>query len=370
MKNSSNYIEASGQTGEIPATSLIKPGISNFNDDLPVFTGGKNYRRFLKEIENREIVVHGSYPTALAFYSWLKKRTLKEYPVHDYLSSRIAKEMTGRLTKKILVPVRDHRIDLDRAPAIPWLMEFYPDTPHFLITLPDLLGMNGAWQWYMNGIQYPVLPYKLHPFYGVYFPTRHEHLILFDQWLGRENNRFESAVDIGTGCGILSFMMARHGIGRIHATDINPNAVYSMLLEGKRFDPGARITIEHSSFFGSLKEVRQLAVFNPPWIPGMWAGITDRGIYYKEGFFKNFFDEAGRILIPGSVLVIIFSTFALEAGISKTHPIEDECAVRGDFRIKERINRNVTERAGRSKNWINMIRAQEKIELWVLKKIR
>jgi methylase of polypeptide subunit release factors len=77
---------------------------------------------------------------------------------------------------------------------------------------------------------------------------------MFDKWLGRNRGMFSSATDIGTGCGILSFLMAKHGIEKIHATDINPNAVYSTRKEIERLKLTGKIIIEQLPLFGSQKK--------------------------------------------------------------------------------------------------------------------
>jgi tRNA1(Val) A37 N6-methylase TrmN6 len=365
MKYSPNNIQA----GDFPPKTLVKPEIYPDDNGLPVFRGGMNYRHVLNRLDSGPgIKVQGSYATAMAFYSWLKKRISSKHPVNNYISSRITREIINKKSSKIFVKINHHMPDLEKAPEIPWLKIFYPGNPDFLISMPDLLGMNGAWQWYDKGIKYPVLEQRLHPYYGVYFPTRTEHLILFDQWLEKNKTRFTIAADIGTGCGILSFTMARHGMKRIYATDINPNAVYSTSGEIERFRLGKTITIEQTSFFGSMEADLDLAVFNPPWIPGKCNSITDMGVYYGEGFFEKFFSEAANRLAPGTILIVIFSNFAIEAGITDQNPVEKAFNL-NKFMLEEKITSDVTEKAkARSKNWLNQLRSKEKIELWVFKR--
>ncbi len=353
----------------LPA-DFIKPAIIQAEDDCDVFRAGMDYRKALKRLEkSKGLVVEGSYSTALAFYSWLKKKITTAHPVHDYRSSRTARRIVSEKTGKILVRVKDHVPALEKAPNIPWLHTFYPDDNNFLISLPDLLGMNGAWQWFDKGVSYPVLPRKLHPFYGVYFPSRTSHLAVFDKWLNLNGERFPKGTDIGTGCGILSFMMAGHGIEKIYATDINPNAVYSTRMETGRLNLSNRIGIEQASFFGTLRDVSGLVVLNPPWIPGKPSGITDAGIYYHESFFNRFFSEAEKKLLPGTTLAIIFSSFAIEAGITDHNPVERALSQTGNFITEEKITADVREKIPhKSKNWLNRIREKEKTELWILRR--
>ena len=369
MKYSPNNIRPAIQAGDFPAKTHVKPEIYPDDNDLPVFRGGMNYRHVLKKLDSGPgIKVQGSYATAMAFYSWLKKRITSKHPVYNYITSRITREIINKKTSKIFVKISHHKPEPEKAPEIPWLKIFYPGNPDFLISLPDMLGLNGAWQWYEKGIKYPVLEHRLHPYYGVYFPTRTEHLILFDQWLEKNKGRFTNAADIGTGCGILSFIMARHGMKRVYATDINPNAVYSTSKEIERFRLSKCINIEQASFFGSVRDDLDLAVFNPPWIPGKCNSITDMGVYYEEGFFEKFFTEAAARLAPGTILIVLFSSFAIEAGITDHNPVEK--AVNHDkFILEDKITRSVTEKAkAKSKNWLNELRSKEKIELWIFKR--
>ncbi len=355
--------------GKLPA-SLLRPPVFESVNEYPVFRAGMDYRRALGEMEKHGgILVKGSFPTALKFYSWLKNRIAAANPARDFLSSRKTKQTASEKTRKILVRVNSHQIDLEKAPPIPWLRSFYPENHDFLIPLPDLLGMNGAWQWYEKGISYPAIPWKLHPFYGVYFPVRTGHLTMFDEWLAQKGKSFRSASDIGTGCGILGFIMASRGIGKIYGTDINPNAVYSTGMEIERLGLQDRFEIEQASFFGSAGRVNELAVFNPPWIPGKGSSITDTGIYYDRTFFDTFFSEAEKMLAPGATLVLIFSNFAIEAGITAINPVEKALGQSRCFLLAEKITAKAREKpAVPPKGWMDRIRENEKIELWVLQR--
>jgi hypothetical protein len=350
--------------------NLEKPEIFPCDGKGTVFTAGADYRNTMKILESSgRLITEGTWSTAIAFYSWLKKTIAAKYPVTDYISSRNSRGFLNDRTSRILVKVKNHCIDLKKAPHIPWLKVFYPDHDEFLISLPDILGLNGSWQWYKKGIRYALLEHALHPFYGVYFPTRTGHLEMFDRWLDRNRGRFSSATDIGTGCGILSFLMVKQGIENIHATDINPNAVYSIRKEVERLSMTGKITIEQLPLFGSQKKAGELTVFNPPWIPGTSVNNIDMGIYYEAGFFRDFFNEAKCVITSGSYLAMIFSNFAIEAGIADQNPIEMEISSGTDFLLEEKITRNVIERASGKRSWINSIRQREKTELWILKRI-
>lgn len=351
-------------------SDFIKPAVLNTSKDYGVIRAGMRYGSALRQIESKKpLVAEGSFATSLSFYSWLKKQIIRAHPVFDHRSSRIAKGIIRERAKMILVRVNNHRAELENAPELPWLKLFYPDRSGFLISLPDLLGINGAWQWYQRGVSYDVTGQKLHPFYGVYFPTRTEHLEMFDKWLSSARGRFTRALDIGTGCGILGFIMANQGIEAIDSTEINPNAVFSTKMDINRSGLERRFRVRQASFFGSAGQVNGLTVFNPPWIPGKKSGILDSGIYYDEGFFEQFFAEAEKYIEPGGTLAIIFSNYAIAAGITDHNPIERFVASTGKFRLAGRITAGVDQRSkSPSGSWINRIREKEKTELWVLQK--
>ncbi len=358
---------------DLPAR-LVKPEITGDLDNPLPFRAGMKYSRILRQIEEgRYIVAEGSFGTALALYSWVRKRTSSEHPVYDHASSRVNRSIFAARAGRIMVRVKDHHTELEKAPAIPWLKTFYPGNREFLITLPDLLGLNGAWQWYSKGIKYPVLDHRMHPFYGVYFPTRTTHLLMLEGWLERNTNNFSHVTDIGTGCGVLGFMALKHGAVKVTATDINPNAIYSTLMDAKRLGLQKNIKSEQACFFGTGKEDssadRGLTIFNPPWIPGKSETLIDKGVYYEDGFFEELFAEAAEKIKPGGSLVIIFSDYAIVAGIATKNPIEEAVAASRDFIIEDKLTSKVSERTGKpTKSWINSIREKETVELWIIKR--
>jgi hypothetical protein len=350
--------------------NLLKPEIFPLSLNPYCVNPGVPFRKiytFLKQGKN--VCLTGTYGFALGFYSWLKKQNNNNFPVKDYQTSRVNREALRLLNKNLFIGVEQHYANLEKAPDNPWLRVLYPEQNEFLIRFSDFLGMNGAWQWYHKGIQFPVLENKVHPFYGVYFPTRHEHLTLFDNWLTK-NTGFTKALDIGTGCGVLSLMMLKHGIPFVHATDVNPNAVYSTSLEYEKRGLQSKTVIEQAAFTGSFESAgKDLIVFNPPWIPAQTATEMDSATYFEPGFFEAVFDQLYASSVPGSTLAILFSNFARVAGISNEHPIEEEIKNKTRFLLIEKVDAPVVQPPSSRKSWLSKIRQKEKVELWVMKKI-
>ncbi len=351
---------------------IIRPNICNEGNRFFHIAPGTPFRNILKSIKRgQDICITGTYGFAMSFYAWLKKEVNVRIPVQDYVSSRKHRNLLHSYQSRIWIGVRNHVPELDKAPQNRWLNDFYPDQDHFYINFADYLGMNGARQWYERGIKYPVLDHLLHPFYGVYFPTRYDHLHLFDNWLN-DNNRFDRAIDIGTGCGVLSFMMNKHGIETVHATDINPNAIFSLQLESERLDKkkSGNIHPQHASFLGSFQPgPDDLVVFNPPWIPEKPNKTMDKATFFDKGFFDDYFDEMAKKCPAGTTLLIFFSNYSMLTGIIKENPIM-ECINRrkDDFLLISQTKAPVRQSPSRKKSWLQSIRSMEQVELFEVKR--
>lgn len=351
---------------------IIRPNIGIEKDRFFHVAPGTPFRSILKSIKRgQDICITGTYGFAMSFYAWLKKEVNDRIPIQDYFSSRKNRNLLHVYQSRTWIGVRNYVPELDKAPGNRWLKDFFPDQDHFYITFADYLGMNGARQWYERGIKYPVLDYLIHPFYGVYFPTRHDHLHLFDDWLN-DNNRFERAIDIGTGCGVLSFMMNKHGIENVHATDINPNAIYGLQLESERLDKkmSGNINPEQASFLGSFQPgPDDLVVFNPPWIPEKPNKTMDKATFFDEGFFDDYFDEMVQKCPAGTTLLTIFSNYAMVVGLLEKNPVIEAIRERQDsFDLVSHVRAAVSQSPSRKKSWLQTIRSLEQLELFEVKR--
>lgn len=333
---------------------------------IPLLASTQNRLAFEGLKRGQKYCFEGTYGTAMAFYSWLKKQINQKYPIVDYESSRANRDMLRTLSQRVFVRITNAQVDLTNAPSIPWLADFYPNLGEFYLPFTDILGVNGAWQWFSNGISYPNLQYKLHPYYGAYFPTRTEHLTLFDEWL-QNNMPFKNAMDLGTGCGVLTFYMLKHGIGNVLATDINPNAIHSVELDLQKQGNSHKVNLLQTDLFsGADTSNLDLVVFNPPWIPDKVNSSIDQAMFYDGGFFERFFQSASEVLPKGCKLVILFSTFAQTAGLKVEHPITRELNNHNRYTLVNYIHIPITQKPSPRKNWLSDIRRNEQVELWEL----
>lgn len=319
-------------------------------------------------MEGKYVLVEDEYSTGLKLLSELKKRVFSKQMKENFKKYRDQRSAYHFYSNNLLSTVKSGMVGLEKAPEIGWLEKFYPESDELYLSFPQIQGLNSSWQWYSNGIQYPVLTEKLHPYYGTYFPTRFDHLMLFESWLKQQKSEIELAIDVGAGCGILSFQMLNHGVKKVIASDINPNALLSIREDMDRLemDSSKLMTIE-SDLFRKIDEMADIIVFNPPWLPekGEGEGLDD-AIYYKEGFFERFFSEAYDHLKPDGRIVILFSNLALVEGYHSEHPVISELALNNRFKKVNLIKRKSAKKSKKTKRRDN--RKNEYIELWELRR--
>lgn len=317
-------------------------------------------------LNGKEVLVADQFSTGLNLLSDLKKRVLSNNKDENFEDYRDQRRKYQILSNQILVKVSNGTISLEKSPEIGWLKRLYPDHDDFYLTFPQIQGLNSSWQWYLKGIQYPVLDEKIYPFYGTYFPTRSDHLRLFEKYLRREDPSGKFAMDIGTGCGVLSFQMLKYGISNVLSSDINPNAVITVRENIERMGiQSERIDVIESDLFEQISGTADLIVFNPPWLPKREGNDgLDLAIYYPENLFDRFFRGAQAHLNKDGKLVILFSNLASVETEGAEHPVINELALNRRFRKSKLIKHKADPKSKKTKRRDH--RRNEYLELWEL----
>jgi hypothetical protein len=347
-------------------TGLLRPEPAVVEPNLIRIDGNARYREVEEWLtQGRQVCVTDTYGTALTLYSWLKRSVQRRRPITDYRTHRLYRELLWQLTRPLLVPIADHRIQLKKAPDIPWLQRLYPDLSQFHLPLPDILGMNGSWQWYTRGVSYSVLEQPLHPFHGVHFTPRGEHLELFHAHLAQMQPPPAAALDVGAGAGPLTLMLLQAGVAHVEATDSHPNAIRSLGDELEGLGLQDRVQLSLTDLIPEGPPV-PLIVFNPPWLPGEQHVAVDAGSYYPPDLFPRFFTAAARRLAADGRLLLLFSNFAELAGLTASHPIAEEIATGGRFRLVGRQEKAAAAVGKRGQPWQRELRAKERVQLWEL----
>ncbi len=336
---------------------------------VTVFERGTDVQLTLKSLEaGKTILVTGFYNNGLALLRELRAYLNRKMPNKTFQEQRQYRAAYQKLSNLILLEISDHQLVVKKSPSIGWLKKLYPEKKVFWLSFPQVQGLNSSWQWYVNGISIPVLRNKIHPFYGTYFPTNFEHLVLFDNWLKRYKGAKKTAIDVGIGSGVLSLQMMKHGFQKVFGTDTNPNAIIGLTEFMGDTKLSRKIELDLGHLFGKWEKQTELIVFNPPWLPESYNldSNIDKSIYYDEKLFPDFFKEAKKRLLPDGKIVLLFSNLAQIANVTKEHPIEKEIAKGGRFELEKCFKKRVKDasyKTKRDQHW----RSEQEVEFWVLK---
>lgn len=307
--------------------------------------------------EGRSLIVTDRFGTGLDILAALRVKLEDPGESADYVKKRTFREAFQSASKLLLAPVVGRKVALPDAPRPGFLSELYPDHADFALPVEDARVLSSAWEWYEQGVHFPVLGYRVHPFFGTYIPARMEHLELFGTWLAKYQGARNRAIDVGTGSGVLALQMAKAGFQHVIATDINPNAIESVARQMRRLSVAPPIELEHADQFGKDRGPIDLIVSNPPWMKGEVGRTLDLAMYFQDGFFERFYEQSLQRLAPNGRIVFVFSNIIELSQPEVPHPIQTELD-RGRFRLVEKMTRKVKPSPGR--------RTREKVEIWEL----
>ena len=347
-----------------------KPEPIESGEKTAPFKRGTDVQLTIEALEaGNPILITEFYSNGLSLLHELREHLNRKFPNKSFQEQREYRSEYRKLSNLILIEIVDHKLKVKKAPMIGWFEKLYPEKSDFLLSFPQVQGLNSAWQWYKNGISIPVLRNKIHPYYGTYFPTRFDHLQLFDNWLKRYEGPKKSAMDVGIGSGVLSLQMIKYGFQKVFGTDTNPNAIIGLAEFMGDTKLSRKIELDFGHLFGKWEKQTELIVFNPPWIPEPHDfDRVDEAIYYDNKLFPDFFAGAKQRLLPEGKLVLIFSNLAQITNVTKEHPIEKELADGGRFQLEKCLKKTVkaaSDKTKRDSHW----RSSEEVELWVLTNI-
>lgn len=336
-------------------------------EEMVTYNRGTDLASIIKVLETgNPVLITEFYNNGSVLLKELQRHLNKNLPNKTFKEQREYRAAYHKFSNLIVIEIEAHQLSVKKSPTIGWFAKLYPETPDFLLTLPQVQGLNSSWQWYENGISLSVLRNKIHPYYGVYFPTRFEHLELFDNWLKRYSGTKKTAIDVGFGSGILALQMIKHGFQKVFGTDTNPNAIIGLTESMGDTKLSRKIELDFGSLFGKWNKPTELIVFNPPWLPETrHSENLDEAIYYNKTLFPAFFKAAKQMLLPDGQLVLIFSNLAQITGLTQSNPIEVELAEGGRFQLEKCFKKSVKRASEKTKRHLHW-RKTEEVELWVL----
>lgn len=227
---------------------------------------------------------------------------------------RQSQAQRARTLGMLLLPLdSDYRVPLRRAPDVrqACLEAYGPPGEFSLVSLRELLGLIGAYEWRKKGVPIPTLDGRIHPHYGVFSPVRGEYVQLVAEAAIPSG---QLAFDVGTGTGVLAAVLARRGIAKIVATDQDPRALACARENIARLGLNGQVDVVQADLFPPGRA--SLVVCNPPWIPARPSTSLESAIYDPEsrmllGFLKGLAEH----LAPEGEGWLILSDIAEHLGL-------------------------------------------------------
>lgn len=199
-------------------------------------------------------------------------------PTEQFHRHRLAQLQRARTLAMLLIPFEaDYTIPLRRAPEVKeaCLEAWGPSSETCVASLRELLGLIGAHEWRRKGVHIPALDGRIHPWYGVFSPVRGEYVDLVAQ--APLPPQAKLAFDIGAGTGVLSAVLARRGLQRVVATDMDERALGCASDNLARLGLTSQVELIKADLFPDGQA--DLVVCNPPWLPGKPSSAIEYAIY-------------------------------------------------------------------------------------------
>jgi SAM-dependent methyltransferase len=290
-------------------------------------------------------------------------------PAEAFHLLRQARAQRARTLHALLIPLdADYSIPLRRAPDIRQACTeaFGPATMASIASLRTLLGVIGAHEWRTKGVAIPEAGGRIHPHFGVFAPIRREYVDLVGTTpLPPACGSSGVAFDIGTGTGVLAAVLARRGVERVIATDMDPRAVECARENVRALGLADRIQVVEANLFPAGRAA--LVVCNPPWVPARPSSSIENGIYDPDSrMLRGFLRGLSGHLEPGGEGWLILSDLAEHLGLRTRAQLFAEFEAAG---LRVVCRHDVTPRHPRvtdESDPLHVARAAEITSLWRL----
>ncbi|NEB02891.1 class I SAM-dependent methyltransferase [Streptomyces sp. SID13726] len=314
-------------------------------------------------------------------------------PNESFHLHRRANSHRARVLGKLLVLLDDdHTLNLRRAPDIRQACReaYGPPTEPTAVSLRELLGVIGAHEWRLKGVDVPALGARIHPHYGVFAPVRGEYVDLVahtpmppllplsplppQAFLPPQPSLSpqrphaptpHTAFDLGTGTGVLAAVLARRGFDRVVATDISPRALACARENVHRLRLADRVEVSGPGLFPDGRA--DLVVCNPPWLPARPTSPVEQGVYDPDStMLRDFLTGLSAHLRPGGEGWLILSDLAEHLGLRTRGDLLDTIRA-AHLRVVDRIDtRPRHPRSRDTTDPLHAARSAETTSLWRL----
>ena len=230
---------------------------------------------------------------------------------HLYRKSQIERARTlGMLLVEL---TGDYQLPYNRAPGITAACEHaYGKSENNgtrLVSLREILGLIGAYEWHKKGVEIPQLGASITPSYGVYSPVRGEYLELINT---APIENVDVAFDIGTGTGVIATILAKRGVKKIIATELASRALVCAKHNIQKLGYTEQVKIVGADLFPPTDAgLADLIVCNPPWLPAKANSAIEQAVYDPDSqMLKGFLAGVKNYLAVNGEAWLILSDFA------------------------------------------------------------
>lgn len=285
---------------------------------------------------------------------------------------RQAQSQKAHILGMLLIEVSvGYHINLRRAPDIKAACEhaYGKSTQSFIVSLREILGLIGAYEWSRNGVEIPAINGKIYPSYGVFSPIRGEYLNLVDS--APLPVPCNLAFDIGTGTGVLAAILAHRGIKNVIATDNSQRALDCAQKNINQLDMKSTVTVIHADLYPDASYGKaDLIVCNPPWLPARPSSVLESAVYDENSkMLKGFLNGLKAHLSDNGEGWLILSDFAEHLGLRTRQELQGWIDAAG-LKVIDKIDTKATHQKVLDVNDpLHVARKAEVTSLWRLGKI-
>lgn len=257
---------------------------------------------------------------------------------------RQAQSQKARILGMLLIEVSvGYHINLRRAPDVKAACEhaYGKSTQPFIVSLRELLGLIGAYEWSKNGVEIPAINNKIYPSYGVFSPIRGEYLNLVDT--APLPVPCNLAFDIGTGTGVLAAILAHRGIKKVIATDNSQRALDCAQKNINQLDMKSTVSIINADLYPAEEYGKaDLIVCNPPWLPARPSSVLESAVYDDGSkMLKGYLNGLKAHLSDHGEGWLILSDFAEHLGLRTREELQGWITA-ADLKVIDRIDTKAT----------------------------
>jgi SAM-dependent methyltransferase len=265
-----------------------------------------------------------------------RKKEKEDLPIAQrFHLHRQAQAQRARVLNALLLPVSSgYEVAAARAPDVSLVLQQAWGEASFegqgFVSLRELLGLIGASEWRKKGVDIPALGARIHPFYGVFSPVRGEYVDLVAQAplppgvLGAEG----LALEIGTGTGVLSALLAKRGIRKVIATEMDERALACARFNIQHLHVDSVVDVRQADLFGGVQA--DLVLCNPPWLPAKPSSAIEGALYDENSqMLKAYLMGLKNHLKPKGEGWLILSDLAEHLQLRSRQDLQDWIAQAG-----------------------------------------